>query len=376
MKQLSSLKSFSFLLLFFIALTGNTQQFKYFYGNIHSHTGFSDGNKDKKTKADKTVTESFAFAKKSDNFNFLGISEHNHSKAKMKLPNFGKGLQQAQDANSDGNFVCLYGMEFGVISTGGHALVYGVDQLVGWEPDNFDLEVKQDDYDGLWDLIDSDFPDAFVTLAHPKEGDFGKLLTKPYNQTADNVIVGVAIASGPAFATNTNYKSKFSAKHYAYFKSLLARGYHVGPTVDHDNHNLTFGRMASSRTVVLAPELSHDAICEGYREMRFYASSDFNVKVEFIVNKFPMGARINTKKTASISVKVTDPDAGDEVKNIKLIFGKPKSKVTGTMLASSDTNTLTFSHDANKGQEFYYYAEITQKDGDKMYTSPVWVRRK
>lgn len=98
------------------------------------------------------------------------------------------------------------------------------------------------------------------------------------------------------------------------------------------------------------------------------------VVVEFISAKLQL--RGKTLRTAIFKL-LADKELGNcEVKNIKIIFGKPKSKVTGTMLTSSDTNTLTFSHDANKGQEFYYYAEITQKDGDKMYTSPVWVRRK
>jgi hypothetical protein len=365
-----------FCLAFFITITTQAQKYNYYYGNLHSHTGFSDGNKDGATTGVKTPAKSFAFAKESENFNFLGISEHNHRGAKMKLLNYAKGLQETQAANKDGKFVCLYGMEFGIISSGGHVLIYGVDQLIGWEKDNFDLECSEGHYNDLWDIIDSDFPDAFVTLAHPKPTDFNKLLTNPYNQTADNVICGVAIASGPAFAENTVYKGKFKPKHYEYFKTLLAAGYHVGPTIDHDNHNLTFGRMASSRTVVLSKELSQDSIVAAYKDMRFFASSDFNTKVEFTINGFPMGKRINTKKTASITVNVFDPDASDTVKEIRILFGKPKSKVLGTKLTSvSNSNTLSFSHDGNKEEEFYYYAEIIQKDGDKMYTSPIWVRR-
>src|SRR6266700_3940055 len=110
-------------LLFFFPVWGNAQDYNYYFGNIHAHTAFSDGNKDKKAK---TPTECFAFAKKSQHFDFLGISEHNHSQAGMQLSSYQKGIDQAAQANENGKFVCLYGMEFGVINNGGHVIVYGV----------------------------------------------------------------------------------------------------------------------------------------------------------------------------------------------------------------------------------------------------------
>jgi len=363
------------IIILFVGSTAKSQDYKYYYGNIHAHTGFSDGNKDQSTTGVKTPAGSYAFAKKSRNFNFLGISEHNHSQAGMQRANFSKGLQQAAAENKNGSFVCMYGMEFGVISQGGHVLVYGVDELVGWEQNNFDVECAKSDYSALWNIVD-DHSHAFATLAHPEATDFNNLLAKPYNKSADKAICGVTISTGPAFAKDTNYNSKPAKKFVDYFRGMLAAGYQLGPTIDHDNHFLTFGRMASSRTVILARELNRDSIIDAYREMRFYASADFNVKVKFTINGFPMGARINTRKAASIKVEVSDPDAGDDVKTIKIMFGSPGSKVLSIELQSiSNNNKLDVSHDAKKGETFYYYAEITQKDGDKIFTSPIWVRK-
>lgn len=366
-------------IVFFFGLQVNGQVYNYYYGNLHAHTAFSDGNKDSVKTGVKTPTGSFAFAKNSRNFNFLGISEHNHKQARMRLPNYSKGLQQADQANSDGNFVCMYGMEFGVISTGGHVLVYGVNELVGWEDNNFDIECNQSDYSSLWVII-NDHPGAFATLAHPEKTDYNNLLTAPYSKAADKAICGVAINTGPAFAEDTNYNHKPAKRFVDYFRGMLAAGYHLGPTIDHDNHYLTFGRMASSRTVVLARILNRDSIRDAYRQMRFYASEDWNVKVSFIVNnRFPMGARINTQRDSTkIKVEVIDPDAGDDVKSIKIMFGTPGSKVLSTVLpgaSKTNTNNLMVAHHAEKGETFYYYAEIVQKDGDKIYTSPVWVRK-
>lgn len=351
-----------------------SQTYHYYSGNLHAHTGYSDGNKDGVATGIKTPKASFAFASKSDNFDFMGISEHNHKKAGMKLPGYAKGLQEASTASTN-SFACLYGMEYGVIEEGGgHVLIYGVDELIGWDENNFDVECARSDYNSLWNIL-TDYPDAFATLAHPEKNDYEDLLNSPYNKNADKVICGVAIMTGPAFAKNTDYKTKSPKKFIGYYQEMLAAGYHVGPTVDHDNHYLTFGRMASSRTIVLATKLDPESIAEAFREMRFYASADWNTKVDFTINGKPMGKRMNSKKAASIKVTVTDPDAGDTIKSIKVIYGQPGSGEVGKALTSSKTNELTFIHNLPKGEEFYYYLEIVQVDGDKIYTSPIWINR-
>ncbi len=363
------------VLAFFACIVLHAQEYNYYAGNIHAHSGFSDGNKDAATTGVKTPTGSYAFAKRSEHFDFLGISEHNHSQAKMRLPNYSKGLKQADNSNSDGKFICMYGMEYGVISKGGHVLIYGVEDLIGWENGNYNVECPKSDYNALWDIL-IEYDGAFATLAHPKSTDFQDLLKNPYNKNADKVICGVAIMTGPAFAENIDYTGKSSSKFVDYFRQLLAQGYHVGPTVDHDNHNLTFGRMASSRTMVLAKKLNRDSIMDAYREMRFYATTDWNMQVKFSINGFAMGQRINTKTNASIKVDVKDLDAADKIATIKLMYGEPGSKRMSTILNTvSNSSTLNFNHPLPKGKVYYYYLEIIQADGDKAYTSPIWVHR-
>jgi len=359
------------LLLFcLLPLFGQAQTYHYYFGNIHAHTAFSDGNKD---HAAGTPAECYAFAKKSKHFDFLGISEHNHSQAGMQLESYKKGLQQANEANEDGKFVCLYGMEYGVISKGGHVIIYGVDSLIGWEDGNFDIFVAKSDYVSLWKLLAGKH-NIFVTLAHPKETDFSDLLHHPYNETADDVIYGVAVKSGPAFTDNTEYAEDPKASYYKYFREMLAAGYKVGPTLDHDTHNTVFGRSTEGRTVLLAQELSRDSLIAAYRAMRFYASDDFNAKVNFTVNGSPMGSTIVANTNATIKVSVTDPDTDDKVASIKIFFGQPGSGELATGLASStNKNSMTFKHVLENGDDFYYFVEITQKDGDKIYTSPIWI---
>lgn len=364
------------ILVIAYAITGSAQTYKFYYGNLHAHTAYSDGNKDSTKSHVSTPAGSYQYAKDSEHFDFLGISEHNHFTAKnnpgMHLKDYSKGLAQAEDENDNGTFVCLYGMEFGVITIGGHVLIYGVDSLIGWEPGNYDIFCGKFDYKKLWNLLAAR-PTSFAILAHPEDNHFKKLLTTPYNPKADEAICGVTIKTGPAFTKLKNYKAKTSGNFYSYYKWMLAKGYHVGPVIDHDTHNTVFGRSHKSRTIVLAHSLKRENIMEAYQAMRFYASDDWNVKVSFTINGEVMGSSILDADDLNIEVAIDDEEASDKTTSIKIISGVPGSGVLPKVLTSK-SNSETLSYSGTPPNSAYYFLEITQKDGNKVYTSPIWVR--
>jgi hypothetical protein len=354
----------------------SAQAYHYYFGNIHAHSSYSDGNKDAPAGAIQTPAKNYEFARDSYNFNFFGISEHNHSGAGMQLADYKKGLADADSCNRNGQFICMYGMEYGVINNGGHVVIYGIDSLIGWEDGNYNIYSPEYDYSSLWRIV-AGKPNAFATLAHPENTDYNNLLTASYSDTADMAIFGCAVRSGSAFSQTTDYSDGPPSTTYtSYFRKLLAAGYKLGPTLDHDNHYTTFGRTAQSRTVVLAEALNRDSIMAAYRAMRFYASDDWNTQVNFTINGYPLGSTINVTGNPTINISVTDPDITDTTSSIKLYYGVPGSNTLSTVLTSnSNNNNLTFVHNINAASSFYYYAEITQKDGDKIWTTPIWVTK-
>lgn len=375
------MRSLFFVLLFPFA---GYAQYNFYYGNIHSHTDYSDGNKDSATSGVSIPFESYNYAKNSYHIDFWGISEHNHFNANnnpgMLLSHYAEGLYQADIANDDGHFVCLYGMEFGTISQGGHIVTYGVPGLVGWEDiggsPNYDIYCALNDFGSYWDIVKS-YPKAFSTLAHPETGDYNSLLDgAAFSAAADSTIVGTAIRSGSAFSTTDDYSDAPATEYESKYKKCLSRGYHVGPTIDHDNHYTTFGRTLPGRTVVLATKLYRDSIIAAYQQRRFYASDDWNTEVMYTLNGNPMGS-INTINTdPSINISVSDVDAADNVSMIELFYGVPGSGIYATVLvAASNNNTLSYTHQTVAGEQFYYYARITQTDGDIIWTAPIWIKR-
>jgi hypothetical protein len=353
--------------------------YRFFRGNLHGHSGYSDGNKDASTSGASTPAQDYALARQAAQFDFMGISEHNHAGAGMSLPNYAKGLAQADAANEEGTFVTLYGMEYGTINgiapnkntTGGHLVIYNYDKLIGWEDGNYDVYSPKGDYTNLFAILAKQ-PGAIAYMAHPSSGDYNNLLNSPLNATTAQVLIGGAMRSGPAFSTSTSYNDPSKSTFEPQFQAALRQGYHIGPTIDHDTHYSVFGRSTYARLVLLAPTLTRAALLDALQQRRFYAADDDNTEVTFNVGNQPMGSMLSQAGAPTFSITVNDPDANDAVSSIALFSGIPGSSSTATQLtASTGSSTFTYTDQIPDQATYYYYAVITQTDGDKFWTAPI-----
>ncbi|MET4139016.1 CehA/McbA family metallohydrolase [Pedobacter sp. UYP1] len=344
----------------------------FYYGNLHSHSSYSDGNKDDKTKKPE---DDYAFAKNAMKMDFLGISEHNHTQAGMSLAYWKPGMEAAKNATTS-TFLALHGMEWGVISGGGHVIVYGIDSLIGWEAGENQIFVPKSTYtgnNGLFKVVNRHGLNAIATLAHPNTTDYNNIAAT-YDLSADSAIVGAALESGPAFSTNLTYSDPASSMSYlGYYNKMLSRGYHLGATIDHDNHNMTFGRHTRARLVVLAPALTENDLFDAMKKMRFYASEDSAAKVTFLLNKEQVGSVFTGAGAPEISVSTATTSP---VSSIKLLYGTPGSGINPVQVTSSSSGTLSFKHDTLANLTTgYYYADIVEADGSRIITSPIWYSR-
>jgi hypothetical protein len=89
-----------------------------FFGNLHSHTGLSDGS--------GTPAEAYEHARDTAGLDFLAITEHNHADAGDIAGNHplytGPGnlslIPTANRFTEEGEFIALYGQEYSSISAG------------------------------------------------------------------------------------------------------------------------------------------------------------------------------------------------------------------------------------------------------------------
>ena len=363
----------------------------FYFGSLHSHSDYSDGNAD---NPGFIPTQNYDYAKNSLCMDYLGISEHNHfssvNNPGNQVANYHLGSIQANNfTTANPNFLAMYGMEWGVISGGGHVVIYGdgMDDLWGWESgsgawgptNNYDVFVPKSVYRGTTGLFktinDNIGTKTFATLAHPSLGDYNKLDTS-YDATADNAIVGTAVESGPAFSTNTTYSNPGSSLSYLYYyKLMLAKGYRLGPSIDHDNHNTTFGRTTTSRTAVIAPVLTKTAFVNAMRNMNFYATQDCDTKIDFTVNTKMMGSTFTDRSVPNIYVSLTDATTSLSSAIIRLMYGTPGNNLNAVQIDSSIGDKLQFTHaaltDLSTG---YYYIEVANGTS-RVVTSPIWYTR-
>ncbi len=360
-----------------VSLSGNSNTsttLNHYFGNMHAHSSYSDGNADNTTKI---PSDDYAYAKTALCMDFLGISEHNHATAGMSITNWQPGRAQAAAATTS-SFVGMYGMEWGVISGGGHVIVYGMDSLVGWEAGNYDIFVAKSVYrgtGGLFDILNRHGNNALAYLAHPNSTDYNDVLNSTFDVDADNAIVGATVESGPAFSTNTTYTNPGTSMSYlSYYRNMLAKGYHLGPTIDHDNHNMTFGHTAKTRLVIQAPSLSENDLLQGMRNMRFYASQDCNAKINFSINSEYIGS-IVTKAGAPV-ITVSTLSTASAITSVAIMSGVPGSLTAATQLTSSASGNFTYTDNTlANGSQRYYYLDITEADGSRIVTSPIWYTR-
>jgi len=361
-----------------------SQTNNYYFGNLHSHTGLSDGNKDSSTSGVSKPAGSYAYAKLSQNFNFLGISEHNHYSSNnnpgFQIQSWPIGLSEASAANQEGTFLTLFGMEWGVSSTyNGHVIIYGFNQLIGWEAGNYDIYNAKTDYDGLFKKVKNN-PNSFCYLAHPGFTDFSTagtsttaLAYSPYNAAYDSAIVGTPLRSGLAFSTFTDYSDYPAGNYFSYYKKLLSIGYHLGIGYDHDNHYTNFGRSNGGRLVVITPTLTTANFFTAMKQMNFYGSDDWNAKVSFNCGSNIMGSILSgsTNPTFNVIHNDMDGELADTIKIWKGISGN--QQYAQVVSITPQNNTATFSDTGlNPGIEYYYFAEIKQTDGQWIVTSPIW----
>jgi hypothetical protein len=197
-----------------------------------------------------------------------------------------------------------------------------------------------------------------------------------YSAIADSAVVGVAVESGPAFSTDTTYSDAPSTMSFVtYYMQALAKGYHVGPTIDHDNHYMTFGKTNTSRLAILAQQLTKNTLLDAMRKRRFFATQDCDTKLMLSINQEDMGSITNGALVPTITVTASDPTSPSAVPAITIMKGIPGSGTLASSLVTSNGSTLNYMDTSlYAGNEAYYYADVTI-NGKRSISAPIWYRR-
>jgi len=155
------------------------------------------------------------------------------------------------------------------------------------------------------------------------------------------------------------------------FIRALDQGWHIAPDGSDDTHSANWGNVRSW-TGMLMPGLSRRNVMHALKQRRCYSSLDRNCRLHFSVNDAPMGDIIDLGacRTVELDVWINEPDAHDDIAKVEIFdngkiikskqFGVPSQRWT------IDLSSVIGDH--------YYFAKVTQTDGNMLWSAPVWVR--
>jgi hypothetical protein len=365
-----------------------------YLGNLHSQTNHSDGGAELSNcnGAQEPQTgrfgpqDAYAYAR-GRGLDMLVTSEHNHmydgsagrnadADAGHAKDLFHSGLAAATEfSQAHADFLAVYGLEWGVIANGGHLNIFNTPDLLGWEKNArdellADTLTPRSDYAALYTLmkqrgwvgqfnhpaIRGQFVAGGAALGYTPDGDEAMALCEVLNSTA--------------FSTNDSETEKRRSNFEMACNRLLEAGYHVAFSSNQDNHCANWGASSTNRTGVLVPAgtpLTLESFVAALRARRVFATMDKGSQLVLTANGHLMGERFaNSGPLALVSNFASA--SGKAVAAVAIMEGVPGRNGTVTQLSSSATMTFTPAPG-----EHFYYAKLTQSDGNVLWSAPVWV---
>ncbi|WP_338763817.1 phosphotransferase [Massilia sp. METH4] len=367
-----------------------------YLGNLHSQTGHSDGGVPvaECTGASEPGTmaagprEAYAFAHR-HGLDFLLTSEHNHMydgsegndteadpEAARQL--YRRGLAQAAAYTAEHpGFVALHGLEWGVITNGGHLNILDTPELLGWERNEVgevigDTFTGKHDYEALYSLLAR--RGWLGQFNHPNARQF-RVRDKPLGHVpeADEAMALCEVTNSAAFSNRTDEGESRMSSFESTCQRALEAGWHVAFSSNQDNHCANWGAAAPNRTGVLLPRrtpFNAGTLLDAIRARRVFATTDKSATLVLTANGHVMGQRITDRGTLTLAVQYGG-GAGRAAAQLLIVSGVPgREGEPETMTLAATRVTLAPS----PGQH-YYYARLTQDDGSLLWSAPIWVKQ-
>ena len=338
-------------------------EYELYFGQLHSHTDISDGQ--------GTVEDAFAYASQVAGLDFLAVTDHSNSfdnadngvlseDGSAVSAEWTQGHAAAEKYTTD-SFVGLYGFEMTWSNGLGHMNTFNTP---GWQSrtqrEYADYATALENYYQTLTTV----PGSISQFNHPggAYGDFSDFAH--YSPEYDDLITLIEVGNGEGAVGGAGYFAS-----YEYYTRALDRGWHLAPTNNQDNHKGAWGDANTCRTVVLADELTAEAIYDALSSYRVYATEDSDLRIYYTLEDQVMGSILDPAdvgETLTLRVRVSDLTDSGTAKAEVIVNGG----LTAAETEFQGGGTVTFQVPSFYS---YYYIRITQADGDIAVTAPVWV---
>lgn len=367
-----------------------------YYGNLHSQTNHSDGGvpvaqcggAENPQAGTLGPADAYAMMQTQARGDFLLTSEHNHmydgstgtntsASPTTAINLFRSGLAAASDYRAaHPGFLAMYGLEWGVISNGGHLNLLNANALPTWETNASgqllgEVNTPKSDYASLYATMKA--RGWIGMFNHPAQSGQFQINGTPlaYDANGAQVMVLAEIVNSAAFSTNTTETETARSNYVAAWNMLLERGYKVAPASDQDNHCANWGLSFTNRTGVLLPSgatLDPANFEAALRARRTFATEDRTGQLVLTANGHVMGESFASSGPLTLTANFAST-SGQMAQRVQFFEGVPGRNGTVTQLyEGSDTTTITPANG-----EHFYYVQVTQANGLRLWSAPVWV---
>lgn len=363
------------------SFTVGKAQFQLYFGQLHSHTTYSDGS--------GSLEEALNYVNnlpESANVDFVAFTDHSNYFDKSGSANPEAALydvsQMTPDSKklwdaykgaiaafneSQSDVVAIGGFEMTWSGGPGHINTFNTAGIVSRNNSVLNNKTSDAGLKAYYDLLsNSALADSISQFNHPGST-FGTFADFSYwNALVDTRIQLVEVGNGEGQIGAGGYYPS-----YEYYTMALDKGWHVAPTNNQDNHKGKWGNANDARDVILTDNFTEEGLYEAIRNYRVYSTEDKNLEIYYTVNGLQLGSIIEeVPEKLNINVLVNDPDASDSISKVEIIVNSGKVAYTWDDPAELATGNLSVTLDPTFS---YYYVRVTQGDGDLAVTAPVWV---
>jgi hypothetical protein len=367
-----------------------------FFGNLHSHTSYSDGS--------GTPKQAYTYARDKAKLDFLAVTEHNHKLAESSAgdrkdgkliatnPSLYTGPQSsavipAARTSTSSTFVALYGQELSSISSGNHVNIFDVDEVISESdvPNGrfdrlLDWLATRPDSTGQKPVVQFNHADLFDNYAKEYGADDFGSQTNWIAKMGEYVSL-FEMLNGPAMTkTAGNRAAEVMDDEFDHY---LLLGFRFAPTGDQDNHYKTWGTATDARTAIITDELTKPKLLAAMRARHAYATEDKNLKLIFKVNGRLCGDVITAPTVGDelqISYTIDDANEPDASYRFQVFSGSVGGTAVNEINAVSASGNNSAPREIQdvrySGSSQFVYFKITQanEDGpaDRSWTAPVW----
>ena len=160
----------------------------------------------------------------------------------------------------------------------------------------------------------------------------------------------------------------------------LLEGFRLAPTANHDNHYANWGSGHSSRTAIMARQLTERDLMEGIDRRLVYATEDEQMALGLYANnRIPMGSEMGTTAAqVHLNLFFDAPDLNGpfDVKVYRGRIGDDQVQTISNINGMNDNwwHSLTVPLPSS-GEYFVYVTVEDREERRKTWSAPIWVTR-